>query len=190
MLRAPITSPEIAGFVEQLDPINAIADTSPGFVWRLQTESGNATSVRAFDDDSILINMSVWRSLEELRDYVYRSAHVDVLRRRAEWFERLKETHLVRGGPPADRLPYTRGGRLADRARAAPGPDGGGVHVPHAIRPAGRRPPPTTGRRCGVLLERLSEAVGQAPLVTFSDPTPPRTSISTRLAAVAKLGDL
>jgi hypothetical protein len=105
VLRAPIDSPQIAGFVEQLDPINALADASPGFVWRLQTESGNATSVRAFDDDTILINMSVWRSLEELRDFVYRSAHVDVLRRRGDWFERLKEAHIVLWWLPADRLP-------------------------------------------------------------------------------------
>jgi hypothetical protein len=105
VLRAPITSPEIAGFVEQLEPINAIADGSPGFVWRLQTEAGDATSIRAFDDQSILINMSVWRSLEELRDFVYRSAHVDVLRRRGDWFERLSDAHLVLWWLPTDRLP-------------------------------------------------------------------------------------
>jgi hypothetical protein len=105
VLRAPITSPEIADFVAQLDPINAIADASPGFVWRLQTESGNATDVRAFEDDSILINMSVWRSLEELRDFVYRSSHVEVLRRRNEWFERLSQVHLVLWWLPSDRLP-------------------------------------------------------------------------------------
>jgi hypothetical protein len=105
VLRAPITSPEIAGFVEQLEPINAIADGSPGFVWRLQTEAGDATSIRAFDDQSVLINMSVWRSLEELRDFVYRSAHVDVLRRRGDWFERLSDAHLVLWWLPTDRLP-------------------------------------------------------------------------------------
>jgi hypothetical protein len=105
VLRAPISSPEIAGFVAALEPINALADGSPGFVWRLQTESGDATSIRAFDDKSVLINMSVWRSLEELRNFVYRSAHVEVLRRRAEWFEKLSEAHLVLWWLPTDRLP-------------------------------------------------------------------------------------
>ena len=70
--KAPIDSPPIAGFVEMLDPINAIADQSPGFVWRLQTDEGNATSIHAFDDDLILVNMSVWATFEDLDAFVYR----------------------------------------------------------------------------------------------------------------------
>jgi hypothetical protein len=102
---APVSTPELADFVALLEPINAIADASPGFVWRLQTENGDATSIHVFDDDRILINMSVWRSLEELRDFTYGSAHVDVLRRRREWFERLSEAYLALWWLPADRLP-------------------------------------------------------------------------------------
>jgi Domain of unknown function (DUF3291) len=105
IVRAPVTSPELADFVAQLDPINAIADRSPGFVWRLQSDAGNATSIHAFDDERILMNMSVWRSLEELRDYVYGSAHVELLRRRSDWFERMSEVHLALWWLPTDRLP-------------------------------------------------------------------------------------
>ena len=105
ILRAPLTSPEIADFVALLDPINALADGSPGFVWRLQGEDGNATDVKAFGDTGIIINMSVWRSLDELRDFVYRSNHVDVLRRRREWFEKIAEAYLALWWLPAGRLP-------------------------------------------------------------------------------------
>ena len=87
-----------------LDPINALADGTPGFVWRLQTEDGNATSIRAFDDDLMMLNMSVWESVEELTQFVYRSAHVDVMRRRREWFERI-ETHMVLWWVPAGHIP-------------------------------------------------------------------------------------
>jgi hypothetical protein len=104
-LVAPLTAPEIADFVALLDPINALADASPGFVWRLQSEAGNATGIRPFEDDQLLINMSVWRSLEDLRDYVYRTAHVEVLRRRREWFEKLAEAHLALWWLPAGTIP-------------------------------------------------------------------------------------
>ena len=90
-LRAPLEDPIMEGFRSQLDPINALADRSPGFVWRLQTEDGNATAIRPFDDDDrMAINMSVWESLEALQQYVYRSAHVGPLRDRKQWFEPLE----------------------------------------------------------------------------------------------------
>jgi hypothetical protein len=86
-MRAPLDNPLMAGFVAQLDRINALADRSRGFVWRLQTDDGNATSIRAFDDERILFNMSVWESIEALHDYVYRSEHVAAFRDRRQWFE-------------------------------------------------------------------------------------------------------
>lgn len=86
-VRAPVDDPLMADFTDNLDRINALADGSPGFVWRLQSEAGNATDILAFDDPTILLNMSVWTSLEALRDYVYRSDHTGFLRRRREWFE-------------------------------------------------------------------------------------------------------
>jgi hypothetical protein len=94
-LLAPVESPAIAGFVEQLDPINRLADASPGFVWRLQTDAGNATDIRPTQDDLFLINMSVWESIEALRAFTYSTAHVQVLRQRREWFEQLASAHLV-----------------------------------------------------------------------------------------------
>jgi hypothetical protein len=94
-MRAPLEDPIMEGFRTQLDTINAIADASPGFVWRLQTEDGDATAIRAFEDDRILFNMSVWDSIEALHGYVYRSGHVDLLRNRRSWFEPLEGPPLV-----------------------------------------------------------------------------------------------
>jgi hypothetical protein len=95
IIRAPMDSPLMAEFAANLDRINALADASPGFVWRLQTEDGDATAIRPFDHPNMLLNMSVWRDLERLRQYVYSSAHVEIMRRRREWFERMSEAYLV-----------------------------------------------------------------------------------------------
>lgn len=103
---APIDAPEVADFVAALDPINAIADDAPGFVWRLQTEEGNATAIHVFEgDDLLLINMSVWESIDALSEFVYRSDHVDVMRRRREWFEKMDELFFVLWWIPAGTLP-------------------------------------------------------------------------------------
>ncbi len=104
-LLAPVDSPGIAGFVVQLEPINALADGHPGFVWRLQTDAGDATSIRPTEDDLFLINMSVWTSLEALRAFTYTTAHVQVLRDRRSWFERLASAHLVLWWVPAGHIP-------------------------------------------------------------------------------------
>jgi heme-degrading monooxygenase HmoA len=87
-LRAPLDDPRLAGFVARLQDINALADASPGFVWRLQTDAGDATALRPYEDDSILMNLSVWASAEQLQAFVYRSAHREVLRQSSAWFER------------------------------------------------------------------------------------------------------
>jgi hypothetical protein len=105
LLTEPLDSPRLAGFVDALDEINALADAAPGFVWRLQTEDGDATAVRVFDDDRLIVNMSVWESVEALADYTYRSDHVRVLRRRKEWFESLKEAYQVQWWVSAGELP-------------------------------------------------------------------------------------
>src|SRR5437868_15456123 len=86
-VKAPTHDPVMAGVVSRLDEINALADRSPGFVWRLQTDAGNATYLRPYDDDRVLFNLSVWKSIEELKDYVYRSVHAELLKGRREWFE-------------------------------------------------------------------------------------------------------
>jgi hypothetical protein len=83
-LIAPIDDPKIAEFVAQLEPINALADEAPGFVWRLQSESGNATDIAYSDDPFIIVNMSVWESIQALRDFAYKSDHARVFRDRAK----------------------------------------------------------------------------------------------------------
>lgn len=104
-LRAPTDDPLVADFMNALDEINALAERSPGFVWRLQTEEGNATALRPYVDDSILINLSTWTSIDALSGYVYRSDHTAFLRRRAEWFERMSEMILALWWVPAGHRP-------------------------------------------------------------------------------------
>jgi len=124
-LRAPIDSAELAPFVAALDPLNALAEASPGYVWRLQTEDGNATSIHVFDDDMILVNMSVWESVEALADYVYRSDHVEIMKRRRESFERMDEAYLALWWIPAGELPDVAGvpARLAMLRERGPSPE-------------------------------------------------------------------
>lgn len=93
------------GFVERLDEINHLAESSPGFVWRLQDESGNAADIQAFDDPLLLINMSVWEDIESLKTFVYRSIHVDLLRDRDAWFDKTAEAHQALWWVPAGHLP-------------------------------------------------------------------------------------
>ncbi|MDJ0928992.1 MAG: DUF3291 domain-containing protein [Gammaproteobacteria bacterium] len=90
----PLESPGMAEFVANLERINALAEGSPGFVWRLQTDEGDATALRPFGDD-MLVNMSVWQDLDSLKDYVYNTAHAEIMRRRREWFDRLSQAYLV-----------------------------------------------------------------------------------------------
>lgn len=106
LLREPIDSELLEDFVADLDPVNAAADAAPGFLWRLQTEDGDATSIRAFDDDRIIVNMSVWESVEALADYVYRDAgHRAVLTKRRKWFHKVAEAHVVLWWVPAGHVP-------------------------------------------------------------------------------------
>jgi hypothetical protein len=94
LMKEPLESPAMADFVANLDRINALAESSPGFVWRLQTEEGDATALRPLGDET-LVNVSVWRDVASLNQYVYGSAHVEIMRRRKEWFERMREAYVV-----------------------------------------------------------------------------------------------
>ena len=87
VMKEPLESPRMADFVANLDRINALAESSPGFVWRLETEEGDATALRPLGD-STLVNMSVWQDVAALNHYVYKTAHVEIMRRKREWFER------------------------------------------------------------------------------------------------------
>jgi hypothetical protein len=104
-IKGPLDGPVMAGFVARLDEINALADSSPGFVWRLQTSEGNATYFRPFDDDQLLLNMSVWESVDALKSYVYRTAHAELLRQRHEWFEKLSQVYVALWWVPAGHIP-------------------------------------------------------------------------------------
>ncbi len=107
-MRGPIDSPVMAGFVAQLEYINSVADCSPGFVWRLQTDDGDATAVRIFDDETLLFNMSVWESVDDLRAYVYDSDHRVPLRDRKQWFERFEKPFIVLWWVPVGHIPTVR----------------------------------------------------------------------------------
>lgn len=108
---ADLDSPLMAGFVSRLDEINALAEQARGFVWRLQSDAGDATSIRAFDDPRTYINMSVWETPEDLKNFVYRSAHVELIRDREAWFSRLSEQHQAAWWVPAGHRPSAEEGR-------------------------------------------------------------------------------
>jgi hypothetical protein len=93
-MKESLASPAMADFVNNLERINALAESSAGFVWRLQTEEGDATALRPMGEDT-LVNVSVWKDVASLNKYVYQSAHVEIMRRRKEWFERMKEAWVV-----------------------------------------------------------------------------------------------
>jgi hypothetical protein len=104
---APLSDPLMAGFVAKLDEVNALADNSPGFVWRLQTSEGDATALRPYDDNSILFNMSVWASLEDLSHYVYamESEHRHVMKQRRRWFQRFDGPFMALWWVPEGHIP-------------------------------------------------------------------------------------
>jgi len=103
-MKFAIDAPELAEFVARLDDVNALADGSPGFVWRLQTEDGDATAIDYFGPE-YLVNMSVWEDVESLHNYIYRTAHNEVMARRKEWFERMLEVYSVLWWIPAGTIP-------------------------------------------------------------------------------------
>ena len=105
-IKGPMDGPVMAGFAARLDEINALADRSPGFVWRLQTPVGNATYFRPYpDDDRILINMSVWETIDALKHYVYHSAHAELLKQRHGWFEKFAGVYMTLWWVPAGYIP-------------------------------------------------------------------------------------
>lgn len=108
---APIDDPIMADFVAQLPPINALGDQSPGFVWRLQSDSGDATSIKVYDDDMIIINLTVWESVDSLREFVYKSAHHGVLRDRKRWFEKFDGPYYALWWIPVGHIPSPEEGK-------------------------------------------------------------------------------
>lgn len=104
-LKFPLDSPELKEFVDALDPVNAVADAADGFVWRLQSEAGNATDIPVLGDEWLIVNMSVWRDTNALTAFMYRGQHRELLARRRAWFEHLEEAAAVLWWVPAGHRP-------------------------------------------------------------------------------------
>ncbi|MFO1071358.1 MAG: DUF3291 domain-containing protein [Geminicoccaceae bacterium] len=142
--RAGLDDPLMAGFMANLDRINALAEASPGFVWRLQDESGNATGLAQPFGADIIVNLTVWQDVEALRRYAYKSEHADFVRRRAAWFGELAGPHLVLWWVPAGHRPTLAEARQRLDRLAAAGPSPEAFTFARAFAPDG------TPRRRGV----------------------------------------
>ena len=103
-LKAPLDSPELKDFVDNLERINSLAEGTEGFVWRLQGDGSDATGLRPFGPE-IIVNMTVWRDADSLRKFVYQSAHTPIMKRRREWFTRMAEAYTCMWWIPAGHLP-------------------------------------------------------------------------------------
>ncbi|GFR70991.1 hypothetical protein ElyMa_003801100 [Elysia marginata] len=136
--RAPLDNPIMQGFVDQLDAINALADNSPGFVWRLQTDDGDATALQVFDDERIIVNISVWESLDALKTYVYAGDHLTVLKNKKSWFNKMPGPTLALWWIPKGHIPSI------DEAKAALETLKNRGSSPEAFTFAGPFPAPST----------------------------------------------
>lgn len=94
-MKYPLDSAQMKDFTDNLDPVNALAEQSEGFVWRLKDDSGNATAFNAFDDPDLIVNMSVWKSVDDLKNFMFRTHHKHFLGRKKEWFEPVAEDTYV-----------------------------------------------------------------------------------------------
>ncbi|HCH23900.1 MAG TPA: DUF3291 domain-containing protein [Oceanospirillaceae bacterium] len=131
-------SAAMAGFVARLDEINRLADSSPGFIWRLQDESGDATSIKSFEDPRLLVNMSVWQDLESLKYFVYKSAHVELIRDRDVWFNKLLSAHQVLWWVPAGEVPTVAEAQARLEHLREHGPSGAAFTFAKAFPPGHR----------------------------------------------------
>jgi hypothetical protein len=134
-IKAPMDSPVMAGFANNLDRINALAEATTGFIWHLQTDEGDATAIRPFDDPDMLVNMSLWRDVESLSRYVYQSAHVELMKKRREWFERMDEAFLVLWWVPAGHIPSVAEAIARLQKLRAEGPSAEAFTFRHAFPP-------------------------------------------------------
>jgi hypothetical protein len=109
--RDAMDSETMKGFVDRLDEINALADKSTGFVWRLQTDDGDATSIQAFEDPTLIVNMSVWENIDSLKSFVYKSIHVELVRDRDAWFNKMLQSHQTLWWVPMGHIPSVEEGK-------------------------------------------------------------------------------
>ena len=151
VIRGPIDSPVMAEFVANLDRINALAERTPGFVWRLQTEEGNATAIRPYpENENMAVNLSVWKDVESLSRYVYHSDHVQIMRRRREWFEKMDEAFLVLWWVPRGHIPTIEEAksRLELLRRGGPSPQAFTFRQSYPPPDAPRAEPSAIGGEC------------------------------------------
>lgn len=122
--RFAMDDPRFRDFVDALAPVNLSGENSPGFIWRLQTDEGDATGIRMFDDDRLLVNLTVWETLEHLKDFVRSETHMAIMRRRAEWFQKTDQATLVLWWVPAGHIPSPAEAeeKLQRLRREGPGP--------------------------------------------------------------------
>jgi hypothetical protein len=149
VMKESLESPSMKDFVDNLERINALAEAAPGYIWRLQTDDGDATALRPLGEN-VLVNMSVWADVESLNAFVYRSGHVEIMRRRREWFERMGDAYVVLWWVPAGHRPSVAEGieRLDLLRRLGPSPQAFGFR--HAF-PAPDTPTggvPFVGDKC------------------------------------------
>ena len=111
LMKAPLEDPVMTEFAAALERVNQIADQSSGFIWRLQSASGNATDIRSYPDLRMLINLSVWQSVEQLKTYVYRSLHGEFLSRRHRWFKKYPGEHFTMWWISVGHLPTVEEGK-------------------------------------------------------------------------------
>lgn len=109
--KAAMDSEIMRGFVERLEEINTLADKAPGFIWRLKDDAGDASAIQAYDDPSIAVNMSVWEDLDSLKNYVYRSIHVELLQGKKAWFNKMEKSHQALWWIPATHIPTLAEGK-------------------------------------------------------------------------------
>ena len=105
---APLDDPVMSDFVNNLDRINALAEGSDGFIWRLADDGNNATSINIFNDNFLIVNMSVWISLEKLFQFTYQSEHLEIFKRKKEWFSKIADAHLACWYVPENHIPDIR----------------------------------------------------------------------------------
>lgn len=155
--RYPIDDPRMGGFVNRLAEINALAEASPGYVWRLQSDIGNATDIRVTDDPMVIANLTVWESAEQLYEFSYHTAHLEVFRLRRGWFEQWPGPHLVLWWIPAGSIPTLTEALARLERLAADGP------TPGAFTLKVRFPAPT----------EMAAAVSSAPAHPRETPSDP-----------------
>lgn len=149
-LRAPIDGPELASFVELLEPINDLADSAPGFVWRMKESEEDPTATITHDyGDHLVVTFSLWESVDALWSFVYRSAHLGVLRRRREWFLRIAEPYAVMWWVPEGYIPtLAEGMERLERLKAhGPGPEAFTFQEPYESSEAASLPAAAEARK-------------------------------------------